>query len=287
MEIQTFFYEIAVADCAARPVILLNESSHVLPFDLKDMRVILYNYKPMPLLDNHYRDQLIEGVREALKSPKNNKVPFKKDLSPLGHYGNDFKIYDRYIDSRSSEGTDFVQLLDEAEEFFWGCGIGLDSWSKAPDFPELIDEKFACKKVAYPDVNDPQDNSATTELPQMDDLRILIMDENNTALPKMLRGERKDDLDGTHGEIARSTKFWENLSERCNRQIFRKATKGIIYQQIAMNEKQVIYTPYAYSVVTNESPTIQADRSTAIYKYLKNEFDVLWKDNSPDQSTGG
>lgn len=111
------------------------------------------------------------------------------------------------------------------------------------------------------------------------------MDENNAALPKMLRGEREADLLGTKDEIKRSTTFWEDVSSRCNRSVFRTAKKGIIYQQIAMNEKQVLYTPYAYSVVTNESPTIQADHSTAIYKYLKREFETLWNDNAPEQST--
>ena len=49
------FYELAVAQCAARPTLLLVESGQVLPFDIKDLRTIEYRLQPIgPLVDGEY-----------------------------------------------------------------------------------------------------------------------------------------------------------------------------------------------------------------------------------------
>jgi hypothetical protein len=55
------FYELAVAQCAARPTVLLVEKGQVLPFDVKDLRTIEYQLQPIgPLVDGHYA-RLMEG----------------------------------------------------------------------------------------------------------------------------------------------------------------------------------------------------------------------------------
>ena len=41
------FYELAVAQCAARPIIVLIEEGHELPFDVKDLRAIDYSLQPI------------------------------------------------------------------------------------------------------------------------------------------------------------------------------------------------------------------------------------------------
>lgn len=67
------FYELAVAQAAARPVILLIERGSSLPFDVKDMRCIEYEMSPVSRLVNgayacRVRDMLKEIERDGWKA---------------------------------------------------------------------------------------------------------------------------------------------------------------------------------------------------------------------------
>lgn len=58
------YYELAVAQCAARPVIILIEEGHDLPFDVKDLRCVYYKTEPIgALVDGVYRDIVIEQIK--------------------------------------------------------------------------------------------------------------------------------------------------------------------------------------------------------------------------------
>ncbi len=62
------FYELAVAQCAARPTILLVEKGQSLPFDVKDLRTIEYQLQPIaPLVDGAYAE-LMEKQLEDLEA---------------------------------------------------------------------------------------------------------------------------------------------------------------------------------------------------------------------------
>ena len=61
------FYELAVAQCAARPSLLLIEQGLTLPFDVKDLRTIEYQLQPIgPLVDGYYADLVADQVRELV-----------------------------------------------------------------------------------------------------------------------------------------------------------------------------------------------------------------------------
>jgi len=59
------FYELAVAQCAARPTVLLIEQGQVLPFDVKDLRTISYQLQPISrLVDGYYARQVGEQLAD-------------------------------------------------------------------------------------------------------------------------------------------------------------------------------------------------------------------------------
>ena len=43
------FYELAVAQCAGRPVIVMAEKGLELPFDIHDLRCVYYDFSPRPM----------------------------------------------------------------------------------------------------------------------------------------------------------------------------------------------------------------------------------------------
>jgi O-acetyl-ADP-ribose deacetylase (regulator of RNase III) len=68
------FYELAVAQCAARPTLLLIEKGQDLPFDVKDLRTIEYEMQPIGrLVDGYYADIMAEQVGQLAE--RNWRVP--------------------------------------------------------------------------------------------------------------------------------------------------------------------------------------------------------------------
>lgn len=58
------FYELAVAQAAARPAILLAEKGHDLPFDVQDLRTVHYQLQPITrLVDGYYKELVKEQIR--------------------------------------------------------------------------------------------------------------------------------------------------------------------------------------------------------------------------------
>lgn len=57
------FYELAVAQSAARPVILLIQKGEKLPFDVKDLRYVEYELEPKGLLDRTYVKRVAEHIQ--------------------------------------------------------------------------------------------------------------------------------------------------------------------------------------------------------------------------------
>jgi hypothetical protein len=57
------FYELAIAQSAARPVIILIEKGQDLPFDVQDVRCIYYDFEPKSVKENVYEKKIIEHVK--------------------------------------------------------------------------------------------------------------------------------------------------------------------------------------------------------------------------------
>lgn len=62
------FYELAVAQASARPVIILIERGQSLPFDVKDLRCVLYQLQPVThLMEGVYSNEVFEKIRNIFE----------------------------------------------------------------------------------------------------------------------------------------------------------------------------------------------------------------------------
>ena len=62
------FYELAIAHAARRPVIIMMEKGADLPFDVKDLRCVYYDFWPSSIVDKVYVSALVDQVNELKAS---------------------------------------------------------------------------------------------------------------------------------------------------------------------------------------------------------------------------
>ena len=75
------FYELAIAQAAARPVIILLEKGETLPFDIHDLRCVYYDLKPRSLFEKDYVNEIVDHVCSLEESGWKVGTPFG-GLSP-------------------------------------------------------------------------------------------------------------------------------------------------------------------------------------------------------------
>jgi len=246
------FFELAVAQSAARPVILMLLHGVDVPFDIKDHRVIYYDLRPRPLFKGKYTDQLYRSLRE-IETDTNLRVPFAPGKSPLGSDAASLTLTPRQNDFSTE---DYVQFLERSSKFLLLCGISLQAWHKRANHTEILLNRVSAGCI----------------------VRVLIMDESNPALEKMLNEYAP--LDMVQREIVESRGQWLLLAEKSEAIEVATASSGIVFQQSTINETGVLYTPYLYSVATGDCPAFQAPEASPLYRAQTLEFERLWQANS-------
>ena len=77
------FYELGLAHAIAKPVILIAESMEDIPFDLRALRVILYD-KNAPNWGEILRQKIVASLKEVLSAPAEAVLPTFLNVKGLG-----------------------------------------------------------------------------------------------------------------------------------------------------------------------------------------------------------
>lgn len=260
------YYELAIAESAARPIIVLRHRGDDVPFDVKDVRFIEYDLDPQRIFDRDYVKVLRRCEKEL--SPDENydrKVPFAPHLTPLGRERLNFTVARRY-DLLSPQVSD---LLSSAKERFFFSGLSLRGWIGNEGFTALLREKAT----------------------QGTDCRILVMSYDNSAMSNMLNRGVSDQADRIKNDI-RETNAFLMQNEVKNLEV-RLVRRGIIYQQMSMSEQAMIWAPHLYSKQTGQSLAVRVDLAPSqlkesglesLYSAMRDEFEQLWYENAPSKS---
>ncbi len=251
------FYELAIAQSAARPVIILIEKGQTIPFDIRDLRAIEYDLKPRPLRDRVYSKQIIDHVRNLEACNWQVQVPFGSHLSPLGGKPELFKLYNKVEDFGNTER--WLDLLRNAKETFDLSGVSLRWWLKINAFRPTMLEKArqGCK------------------------IRLLIMDAENPALGQYVNnsvGQRHHQLPN---DIGGALAFFEELAEECPNIEFRQIRTGCLHQQQSRNDHMMLSALVLYGDGTSRSPLLESRAASPMYRAMLAEFEALWNANAP------
>jgi len=251
------FYELAIAQSAARPVIILNQKGHPLPFDIKDLRVIEYTLRPKMIQEQVYVKQIVEMVRNLEAANWVAPVPFGPGLSPLGRARGDFTYCGRLEDYAPS--AQWLAMIQGAERNLDLLGINLKYWTKAPGLPAIVEQRAAigCR------------------------VRFLIAHPENPALPMYYNPSVTVALAQVGPDIISTNAFFRKLATAYPNVEVRQMRTGCHHQQLVRVDDRLFASLVMYSETTRRYPLIECKSPSSFFQAMVGEFDALW-DANPD-----
>lgn len=248
------FYELAVAQAANRPVIVMLEKGNQLPFDIKDVRTVFYDLKPRSLFDQVYVKEIVANVRSFEAQNWNvrglvSEMVVARDRSvEIIPHGRDFGPPERWR-----------KIVEDAQTRFDIMGIRLGDWRKHKAFPSLLRQKAeaGCS------------------------IRILLMDPANPTLRHMINDAVDDPLALIVAGAKRMVRYYLDLAKLNPNLEVRLIRSGSCHFKLAINDLEAVAIHYLYSDRPSASPTIRADAGTPVYEVLRQEFESLWEANAP------
>jgi hypothetical protein len=243
------YYELAIAQSAAKPVILLMEKGFEAPFDIKDQRIIYYDFDPQRIFQKTYVKQLRAGMNAISLRRGRPTVPFAPHLAPLGDPMQ--AVYQR----ASEAEEDTVSLISEAEEYIWLSGYTLKGWTMNHDFVSALTERAPLLTQG---------------------VRIMLMAPDNPSLPTAMK--TRDIFESTAQSALVSQESWTRVFDgiSANKPELRISRNKSLFYQIMMSEKAAIVIPYLTSRDTLRSPYIYARQDSFYHEALMEEFEFVW-----------
>jgi len=249
------YYELAVAQSAARPVIILNLKGNPLPFDIKDMRVIEYDFRPKSIMEKVYVKQIVEMVRSLEARNWIVPVPFGTGLAPLGRSGGEFKLHDRLELYGPSDL--WIRQFATAKSSIDISGITLRYWMRIPEFRTVIQARAADGCV----------------------VRILFLHPENEALPHYMHPKIKSDRTEAADAIRSLRYFTELAAEQAGIHI-RMMRTGCHHQQVVRVDELLLVSLVLFSQGTNRTPLFECRPPSTLFRVMRDEFDSLWEANA-------
>jgi hypothetical protein len=247
------FYELAIAQSAARPTVILIEKGTAIPFDLRDIRAIEYDFKPRAMRDRLYVKQLIEHIRSIERNGWRAEVPFGQGLSPLGGNQQSLVIHE---DIRGFGGEErWFDVLKESGNTFRAAGIAMPRWTKRRS-RSILEHKARCGE----------------------EVRILVMHPDHPVLTSMVNEtDRTGSVDRVRNAVAEMCRMMEEMARHGSSVQLKLLRHGLLYQQIVITERTVIMRPHLYSHPT--PPVLVLERAAPIAQAFESEFEALWQLN--------
>ncbi len=258
------FYELAVAQCAGKPVVILLEKGQALPFDIKDLRCVYYDLKPRPLFDKVYVKELVAHVRviEAAGWKGTHAMSgfsFQRDQDSTRQV----RSYNRALDFGNTET--WQQVLHETEQVFDVMGMALGSWKHGKGFGEVLAAKAqaGCR------------------------IRVLLAHPDNPSLREAINPEIREaaypSLVRMIDEMVAYFRFFAHASPNIE---IRQVRNGCQYFHMARSDQMAVVIQYLYSETPRYSPLSVYGHGTPLYATMAQEFEALWRCNADDTRLG-
>lgn len=259
------FYELAVAQCAGRPVIVMAEKGLELPFDIHDLRCVYYDFSPRPMRDKVYEKQIIAHIKSLEASGWQASCPFDGFGAPGPETDPDkqVKFVPHSMDYRNTE--QWGDLLRATEKEFEIMGLTPDLWRGVRNFRELVMQKAAagCK------------------------IRVLIMHESNPALPQFInRNILQKSYDALLVNNREIVNFFQSVAAQTKGLEVRPIKTGCPHFRITRADQVAALIPHLFSEKIAYTPVWEAPAGSSLYELAKREFEALWEANAESAQEG-
>lgn len=252
------FYELAVAQCASRPVIILMEKGNPLPFDIRDLRCVYYDLKPRPLAEKQYVNEIIGHVKSLESSNWKASSPIDAFFNPPLREQQDVKFFPQSMDFGTHDA--WLEMIQQSREVCELMGITLGVWKRGKGFARILAQKA----------------QGGTKV------RILIMDENNPALAEMINHLiPEENLESIRRKIVEMHQFFSEIAVANSGIQIRKLLHGCAHFQVTRNDDRAVFVQYLYSDKSGYSPLWDCAKSSPLYNLMASEFESLWEANKP------
>ena len=250
------FYELALAQAAERPVIILKLKGQPIPFDVKDYRLIEYDLKPrnikkdtwVPILQEHVKVVLQAGYRppKLLRGRSVSKADGIRSYL-INARSDEFGAAPRYLD-----------VVERSSEFCDLMGISLRSWGNA-------DAKNVLKSLH------------ARRIPT----RILVMDDQHPGLATMINENLpSEDYAGVQRTAKKMAEYFDEMARVMSSISVRRLRRGMPHFQLIVTESMALVLQYMFSRATGDSPLQQFPAGTQLHDAFRGEFNALWEANS-------
>jgi hypothetical protein len=283
------YYELGIAHCAGRPVVLLKDSRQKdVPFDLSSLRFVSFDPAHLRVMmgrDPNAPGGPVEGVREAILNSLRKKEiytqPFGRDIA-LGRQG----ARDRFM---SISPEEWSELILDAEQYVVFAGTTLK---------ELINPQKPLFRS--PDKSgefvDPANLETLLSILIGNGVNVtaLFYHESHPILHHVLKQSGDLNRDGVddaieklRNEIDISRTWWKAAataimkkvgadptapSEKLGRLQVHQVRRGCIYQRVTLTERRVVATANFYDFAYNSGPCVDARAGTQWHTCVRDDM---------------
>jgi hypothetical protein len=251
------FYEVALAQAAARPLILMIEDGQELTFDPRGAKVVTYSLDTDSVLSAVNVRKLQAAMREIAENDAPVIQTFRPGASALNSGGaGGATVYER-----SSQFTwdQRLDLMREAKLRIDMMGIANMAFALHPDAIELLRSRSG----------------------QGIEVRVLQCGPTNPGLPSLIGQRSAEGLKTVIAEIESAAETWKRIADLPELDIsitLRRAMSSLPLASALLTDRAVVATSYLHTRATAQSPTLYAAAGSPFHTVMQQEFDGVWSE---------
>lgn len=249
------FYETALAQAAARPLILMIEEGQDLGFDPRNAEVITYRLDTESVVSAVNVERLQTVIRELDMRGRPACHGFRPGTAALnGGCEDSVTVFER---SPRFSYDRRLEVMRGAKTRIDVMGVANLALALHPDTTDVVLARGA-RGV---------------------EIRILQCAPTNPGLISLVGARNAEQLDAIKREIDSAADAWRRIADAAEREIsitVRRAQTSLPLSSALITDRAVVTTPYLHSRTTAESPTVFARAGDPFHHTMTEEFSVLW-----------
>jgi len=252
------FYELAIAQAAGRPVIMLMEKGNDLPFDIQDLRCVYYDLRPRSLFDNVYENKIVEHIKNLEATDWSVPDLLTGRGAFIGGHSTGLTTF-KTTAADYSGSSGWSRLLDEARDVLDMMGISLTAWKRNKGFAQRLRQKAqsGCR------------------------VRILLMDPANPAMDSLFNPAIPElNSKQVERDIESMCEYLDLISQECENVEVRQIRTGVPRIHLTCNDDRAVVITYLYSERSGDSPLWECNSDSQLYGTLRQEFQAFWQANA-------